>query len=86
MPGRRSCNHAGAANLEARFSGFLSRKRAIRVHISAELPPLYLQGRHPKAPTVSFLQLDDPITSVRARTTKLEPLPILSSLPVYRYF
>jgi hypothetical protein len=59
-----------------------------RVQVVAELPLLYAHGRHPKPPDVHFPATEpDPTgpTARRARQSRLEPVPYLQSLPVYRY-
>jgi hypothetical protein len=57
-----------------------------RIQIAAELPLLYAEGRHPKAPEVHFpAETETPSKPQRLRASKLEPEPYLRSLPVYRY-
>jgi hypothetical protein len=66
------------ARLDARGRG--------RVQIGAELPLMYAIGRHAKIPEVHFPSSAENVTTPkRHRESKLEPLPFLRSLPVYRY-
>jgi hypothetical protein len=57
-----------------------------RIQISAELPLMYAQGRHPQPPEVHFLlETETSNEPPRTRESKLEAEPFLRSLPVYRY-
>jgi len=57
-----------------------------RIQISAELPLMYAQGRHPQPPQVHFpLETQTPNKHQRARASKIESEPFLRSLSVYRY-
>jgi hypothetical protein len=57
-----------------------------RVQIAAELPILYLQGRHSEPPMVQFPMANDLATEPRRiRESKLETKPFLLSIPVFRY-
>jgi hypothetical protein len=56
-----------------------------RIQISAELPLIYATGRHHEPPHVHWPGPDDSTERKRARASKLEPAPLLNSLPVYRY-
>jgi hypothetical protein len=59
------------------------------VQLSAELPLLYRSGRRPALPEIIFPDAADWARVAdgprRPRTTKLEPDPFLTTLPVYRY-
>lgn len=55
-----------------------------RIQISAELPLLYAKGRRAQLPEVRF-PVPAEITSPRARQPKMETVPFLRSIPVYRY-
>ena len=67
------------------YSRLDSRGRG-RIQISAELPLMYATGRHPQQPEVHFpVRIENPNEPQRTRASKLEPLPFLNSLPVYRY-
>jgi hypothetical protein len=59
------------------------------VQLSAELPILYRAGRRPALPEISFPDAADWAREAdgprRPRATKLEPEPLLATLPVYRY-
>jgi len=67
------------------FDGLDARSRG-RVLIVAELPLLYPRGRSTELPEIRY---PDPESAERTtpivRTGKLEPEPLLESLPVYRY-
>jgi hypothetical protein len=57
-----------------------------RVQISAELPLIYATGRRTEPAEVHFPEEADASTKPkRTRESKLEPQPLLRSLPVYRY-
>lgn len=58
-----------------------------RVQVAAELPLLYAHGRHPAAPNVKFASASDDVdaTPRRARPSRLENHPYLTSMPAYRY-
>jgi hypothetical protein len=56
-----------------------------RIQIAAELPLIYTSGRHTEAPEVHFPAEPENSQPRRTRTSKLEPDPYLSALPVYRY-
>jgi hypothetical protein len=57
-----------------------------RVQISAELPIMYATGRRTEPPEVHFAEdPDNQDQPQRTRVSKLEPDPLLRSLPVYRY-
>lgn len=56
-----------------------------RIQIAAELPILYVPGRHPP-PEIRFASPDTFTRAVqRSRQRKLEPRAFLQTLPVYRY-
>jgi hypothetical protein len=57
-----------------------------RIQIAAELPLIYATGRRTEAPEVRFPLGNDPASlPKRTRESKLDPEPLLRSLPVYRY-
>jgi hypothetical protein len=58
-----------------------------RMQIAAELPLIYPLGRHPENPQVKFPDKDDEASREpsHARRAQLEELPLLQSLPVFRY-
>jgi hypothetical protein len=57
-----------------------------RIQIAAELPLMYATGRHHQPPEVHFpVETETENKPQRKRTSKLEPEPYLSALPVYRY-
>jgi hypothetical protein len=57
-----------------------------RIQISAELPLIFAQGRHPIIPEVCFpSEEENDKKPLRVRESKLEVAPFLHALPVYRY-
>jgi hypothetical protein len=56
-----------------------------RIQISAELPLLYAKNRRVVSPEVRFPASGDPANPSRARQPRLEPVPFMHSIPVYRY-
>jgi hypothetical protein len=57
-----------------------------RIQISAELPLIYATGRRTEEPEVHFpADGEDLVKPKRQRESKLDPEPLLRSLPVYRY-
>ena len=56
-----------------------------RIQISAELPLLYAKARRAVSPEVRFPVSAELAKPSRARQPKLEPVPFLHSIPVYRY-
>jgi hypothetical protein len=57
-----------------------------RIQISAELPLIYATGRRTEEPEVHFpADGEDLVKPRRQRESKLDPEPLLRSLPVYRY-
>jgi hypothetical protein len=57
-----------------------------RIQISAELPLIYATGRRTDAPEVQFpTEQENSSHPRRIRVSKLEAVPFLRALPVYRY-
>ena len=57
-----------------------------RIQISAELPIIYAIGRHAEPPQIQFPKTrENDLHSRRIRESKLEAVPFLRALPVYRY-
>jgi hypothetical protein len=56
-----------------------------RAQVAAELPLLYPKGRRGTPPLVRFPPAADSDPPARERQAKLELIPFLESLPVYRY-
>src|ERR1700690_3120099 len=52
-----------------------------RIQISAELPIIYATGRRSQPPEVQFPADTDTEHKPRVRESKLEPAPLLASLP-----
>jgi hypothetical protein len=55
-----------------------------RIQIAAELPLIYATGRRTEFPEVHFPGETGNSKSKRTRESRLEPQPLLRSLPVYR--